>query len=124
MLKLSVTIAALPLFWIAPAQAQGAQAEIDRATFFAGQANKNAEEALFYFKHNRAGYACTFLGSALSYTNRSIASLKEARGMTRDSALLRRIDSDLGERRGNRVAILQAGQKCDGGLAGYDEDRE
>lgn len=124
MLKLAAAIATSPLFWAAPAYAQGAQAEIDRATFFAGQANKNAEEALFYFKNNRASYGCTFLGTALSYTNRSIASLNEARGMTRDPALLRRIDSDLGERRGNRVAILRAGQKCDGGLAGYDGDRE
>lgn len=124
MLKFAATIATLSLFWIAPAQAQSAKAEIDRATFFAGQANKNAEEALFYFKHNRASYACTFLGTALSYTNRAIASLNEARGMTSDPALLRRIGSDLSERRGNRLAILEAGQRCDGGLADYDEDRE
>lgn len=110
------------LLYAAPAHAQGAQAEIDRATFFAGKAEKEGSEALFYFRNNRASYACTYLGSALRYTHRAITALNEARGMTRDAGLLRRIDSDLQARRGNRTAILEAGQKCSDGLAGYDND--
>jgi hypothetical protein len=112
----------LLLFWGDPALAQSAKAEIDRASFFAEQAQKQSEEALFYFRNKRTSYACTFLGSALSYTNRAIGALKDARNLTSDATLLRRTESDLQARRGNRTAILEAGKVCPRGLADYDSD--
>lgn len=122
MTKLFIVTTPLLLFWISPAQAQSAQAEFDRATFFAGKAQKESEEALFYFQHKRTGYACTFLGSALRYTHRAIAALNDARALSRDTTLSRRIEGDLQARRSNRSAILEAGKICPQGLADYDSE--